>query len=259
MIYSLTSTNPSHYETIDVQILIPWKCEQVKYYVSNINTTSNFLLSTDEDYFVIEKLRDEVLEQGKPPNVDVYTIYFENVTDYESSLTSSLNKLFEKASVVMNASRNETGYLKLTSNTSFTITYATHRAKILLGLYHSELPISSNGGELISPSPPITNYANKLYLISLQGQAIHTVKNGMEYTPSIACSIDSFVKSGLPLIKDFNINPIKTVINVADLYRSSMTLVDFQFEPVVLLSPLFVTLKIKPVKKYMIGVSKDKD
>ena len=247
MIYSLTSTNPSHYETIDVQILIPWKCEQVKYYVSNINTTSNFLLSTDEDYFTIKF-------DGK----NDINIYFENVTDYESSLTSSLNKLFEKVGVVMNATRTDTGYLKLTSNTSFTITYATHRAKILLGLYHSELPISSDGTELISPSPPITNYANKLYLVSLQGQAIHTTKNGMEYTPSIACSIDSFVKSGLPLIKDFNINPIKTVINVADLYRSSMTLVDFQFEPVVLLSPLFVTLKIKPVKKYMIGVSKDK-
>ena len=259
MIYSLTSTNPSHYETIDVQILIPWKCEQVKYYVSNINTTSNFLLSTYEDYFVIEKIRNEVMDQGKPPNVDVYTIYFENVTDYESSLTSVLNKLFEKAGIVMNATRNETGYLKLTSDTSFTITDATHRAKILLGLYHSELPISSNAGELISPSPPITNYANKLYLISLQGQAIHTTKNGMEYTPSIECSIDSVVKSGFPLIKDFNINPIKTVINVSDLYRSSMTLVDFQFEPVVLLSPLFVTLKIKPVKKYTIGISKDKD
>ena len=248
MIYSLTSTNPSHYETIDVQILIPWKCEQVKYYVSNINTTSNFLLSTDEDYFTV-----------KFDGQSEMNIYFDNVTDYESSLTSTLNKLFEKAGVVMNASRNETGRLKLTSNASFSITDATHRAKILLGLYHSELPISSDDGELISPSPPITNYANKLYLVSLQGQAIHTTKNGMEYTPSIACSIDSFVKSGLPLIKDFNINPIKTVINVADLYRSSMTLVDFQFEPVVLLSPLFVTLKIKPVKKYVIGVSKDKD
>ena len=97
MIYSLTSTNPSHYETIDVQILIPWKCEQVKYYVSNINTTSNFLLSTNEDYFTI-----------KFDGQNELNIYFENVTDYESSLTSVLNKLFEKAGVIMNATRNET-------------------------------------------------------------------------------------------------------------------------------------------------------
>ena len=246
MIYSLTSTNPAHYETIDVQILIPWKCEQVKYYVSNINTTSNFLLSTEEDYFSIAL-------NGSPE----IKVYFQNVTDYESTLIEELNKLFTRAMIDLQAERTDTGFLKLKSNTPFSITSATHRAKLLLGLYHTELPVSSSNNELVTPSPPITNYANKLYLVSLQGQAIHTVKNGMEYTPSIACSIDSFVKSGLPLIKDFNINPIKTVINVADLYRSSMTLVDFQFEPVVLLSPLFVTLKIKPVKKYMIGNERD--
>ena len=246
MIYSLTSTNPAHYETIDVQILIPWKCEQVKYYVSNINTTSNFLLSTEEDYFAIE-FADQ--EEKK--------IYFQNVTDYESTLIDELNKMFTRATISLQAERTETGFLKLNSTSNFSINAASHRAKLLLGLYHTELPISSTNNELVTPSPPITNYANKLYLVSLQGQAIHTVKNGMEYTPSIACSIDSFVKSGLPLIKDFNINPIKTVINVADLYRSSMTLVDFQFEPVVLLSPLFVTLKIKPVKKYMVGLHQE--
>ena len=96
-------------------------------------------------------------------------------------------------------------------------------------------------------SPPITNYANKLYLISLQGQAIVSNKNNLEYSPSVACSIDSFIKLGLPLIKDFDINPIKTKIWAAALSKLTITLVDFQFEPVVLLSPLFLTLKIKPV------------
>ena len=90
MIYSLTSTNPAHYETIDVQILIPWKCEQVKYYVSNINTTSNFLLSTEEDYFAIEF--------SESPEIKVY---FQNVTDYESTLTEELNKLFTRAVIYL--------------------------------------------------------------------------------------------------------------------------------------------------------------
>ena len=95
-------------------------------------------------------------------------------------------------------------------------------------------------------SPPITNYANKLYLISLQGQVIVSSKNNLEYEPSDACSIDSFIKHSLPLIKDFDLNPIKTKIQAASLSKLTLTLVDFQFEPVVLLSPLFVTLKIKP-------------
>ena len=53
MIYSLSSSNPEHYETINVNINIPWKCEQVKYYVSNVNTMSNFLITTEEDFLLI--------------------------------------------------------------------------------------------------------------------------------------------------------------------------------------------------------------
>ena len=246
MIYSLSSSDPNHYETINVNINIPWKCEQVKYYVSNVNTMSNFLLTTEEDYLIIVIDGEE------------YRFTFTSKTDYESSLIKDLKELFNcydktKTAII---EKNEHGCLKLTLDKDFQILDASHRVKLLLGLYHTTLPVSSTDKVYVCSSPPITNYANKLYLVSLQGQAIHASKEGMEYTPSVACSIDTFIKSGLPLIKDFDINPIKTVIQAADLSRSSMTLVDFQFEPVVLLSPLFVTMKIKPVKKYMVGVEK---
>ena len=246
MIYSLSSSDPNHYETIDVNINIPWKCEQVKYYVSNVNTMSNFLLTTEEDYLIIVIDGEE------------YRFTFTNKTDYESSLIKDLKELFNcydktKTAII---EKNANGCLKFTLDKDFEIIDASHRVKLLVGLYHTTLPVSSTDKVYVCSSPPITNYANKLYLVSLQGQAIHASKEGMEYTPSVACSIDTFIKSGLPLIKDFDINPIKTVIQAADLSRSSMTLVDFQFEPVVLLSPLFVTLKIKPVKKYVVGVEK---
>ena len=263
MIYSLSSSDPEHYETINVNINIPWKCEQVKYYVSNVNTMSNFLLTTDEDFLLI--LMEDI----------EYPFTFPSRTDYESSLIKDLKELFNcyektKTAVIEKnehgncyektktavIEKNEHGSLKFTLDKDFQIIDASHRVKLLLGLYHTTLPVSSTDKVYVCSSPPITNYANKLYLVSLQGQAIHASKEGMEYTPSVACSIDTFIKPGLPLIKDFDMNPIKTVIQAADLSRSSMTLVDFQFEPVVLLSPLFVTLKIKPVKKYMVGVEK---
>ena len=244
MIYSLSSSNPEHYETIEVNINIPWKCEQVKYYVSNVNTMSNFLLTTKEDFLLI-------LMEGVE-----YPFNFSSKTDYESSLIEDLKKLFGKyeKTKTVEIEKNEHGCLQFGLSNDFQIIDASHRVKLLLGLYHTTLPVSSTDKVYACPSPPITNYANKLYLVSLQGQAIHSTKEGMEYTPSVSCSIDTFIKSGLPLIKDFDLNPIKTVIQASDLSRSSMTLVDFQFEPVVLLSPLFVTLKIKPVKKYVVGV-----
>ena len=246
MLYSLSSSNPEHYETIEVNINIPWKCEQVKYYVSNINTVSNFLLTTEEDFLLL-------LMEGEE-----YRITFPSKTDYESSLIKDLKQLFscyEKTKTAV-IEKNEHGNLKFTLEKDFQLLDASHRVKLLLGLYHTVLPVSSLDKVYVCSSPPITNYANKLYLVSLQGQAIHASKEGLEYTPSVACSIDTFIKPGLPLIKDFDLNPIKTIIQAADLSRSSMTLVDFQFEPVVLLSPLFVTLKIKPVKKYAVGVEK---
>ena len=82
MIYSLSSSDPNHYETIDVNINIPWKCEQVKYYVSNVNTMSNFLLTTEEDYLIIVIDGEE------------YRFTFTSKTDYESSLIKDLKELF---------------------------------------------------------------------------------------------------------------------------------------------------------------------
>ena len=82
MIYLLSSSDPEHYETINVNINIPWKCEQVKYYVSNISTMSNFLLTTDEDYLIIVMNEEE------------YRFTFTNKTDYESSLIKDLKDLF---------------------------------------------------------------------------------------------------------------------------------------------------------------------
>ena len=178
MIYSLSSSDPEHYETINVNINIPWKCEQVKYYVSNVNTMSNFLLTTDEDFLLI--LMEDI----------EYPFTFTSRTDYESSLIKDLKELFncyEKTKTAV-IEKNEHGSLKFTLDKDL-------------------LPVSSTDKVYVCSSPPITNYANKLYLVSLQGQAIHASKEGMEYTPSVACSIDTFIKPGLPLIKDFDMNP----------------------------------------------------
>ena len=208
MIYSLSSSDPEHYETINVNINIPWKCEQVKYYVSNVNTMSNFLLTTDEDFLLI------LMEDIEYPFTDEdflllviedieYPFTFTSRTDYESSLIKDLKDLFNcydktKTAVI---EKNEHGCLKFTLDKDFHIIDASHRVKLLLGLYHTTLPVSSTDKVYVCSSPPITNYANKLYLVSLQGQAIHASKEGMEYTPSVACSIDTFIK---PISSVFN-------------------------------------------------------
>ena len=85
MIYSLSSSDPEYYETINVNINIPWKCKQVKYYVSNIITISNFLLTTNEDFLLIVMDGEE------------YNISFTNKTKL-----SSKTKLFFYLSIKEN-------------------------------------------------------------------------------------------------------------------------------------------------------------
>ena len=71
MIYSIQSNDPKKYGTIDVNINIPWKCEHVKYFISSINTYSNFLITTDEDYLELTV------------DTTVVKIPFENRSEYE--------------------------------------------------------------------------------------------------------------------------------------------------------------------------------
>ena len=125
---------------------------------------------------------------------------------------------------------------------------------MLLGLYNTTLPISSMGENmnysLTFDSSPLTSLGNKLYLLSVQGQAQSVNVDGDEYTPSVIANIDSFIKTGLPLIVNYEEGePAKSIVNTAAIRHLKMTLVDFMFHPVILTSPLFVTLKIKPVKQ----------
>ena len=95
---------------------------------------------------------------------------------------------------------------------------------------------------------PIFDYANKLYLISKQGSAIHTNIGSQEYSPSIIASIDTVIRKGLPVIVNFETygKPIKNRINIDSFHYIELELVDMMLNPVVLLSPMFVSIKVKP-------------
>ena len=60
MLYSIQS-KPENYNTVRLNIDIPWKCEFVKYYVSSINTKANILMTTEDDYLIFETKNGEIL------------------------------------------------------------------------------------------------------------------------------------------------------------------------------------------------------
>ena len=71
-----------------------------------------------------------------------------------------------------------------------------------------------------------------------------------QYTPSIIGNIDTLTVDMEPLIYNFEKEgkPLKIKTYTDSLKSLEISLVDFQFQPVVLTSPLNLCIKIKPAK-----------
>lgn len=234
MLYSIRSIDPNNYGTIKMNLDIPWKCSYVKYYVSSINTSANILMTTNDDYLLFEATNEEI------------RIRFNNVYSY--SLVSLVNYLNSCQNVIQFKVNNRT--ISLQSSKKVKLKEGSHRAKLITGLYNTkEFGLQPN--EIINvPDLPILDLANKLYLVSLQGAAVSSNIGDQEYTPSIIANIDTVILNEGPLIVNYDTTkPIKIKCNTDSLKYLEMRLVDFMYQPVILKSPLFITLKIKPSKE----------
>ena len=234
MICSVQSRDPKKYNTASINLDIPWKCRYIKWWVSAINTQSNILLSTDQDYI---KFRTDGSEKSlKFENCFIYTI-------------NSLKK-FLNTCTSFNFEINNDRTFTMTAKVDIEIIGISHRVALLTGLYNTKLPIKLNKGEkyVIQDLPVIQH--NKFYLVSLQGNPMYSSVGEYEYTPSVIGNIDTIALDGRPFIYNFDQNrkPIKIKTYTDSLKYLEMTLVDFMFEPVELKNPLFITVKIQPAK-----------
>lgn len=229
MLLSLESSN-DNYSKIRANVNIPWATKYVKYHVSSLNTKANVLLTTKDDKIVFD--------QGDP-------IKFEN--KYSFSETDVLNLL---SCTPLFKARYENKRLVITPNKDFSFMSISHRARLVTGLMNAKLNEVYEEGKDYVFDIPILDYANKLYLVSKQGVSINSNIGDREYTPSVIASIDAFIKDGIPIIVNFEsfAKPIKTVVNIDSFKLVEMELVDFMYQPIVLNSPLFVTMKVKPCK-----------
>lgn len=236
MICSVQSRDPKKYNTASINLDIPWKCRYIKWWVSAINTQSNILLSTDQDYIKYQ--------------VDDEVITFE----FENKFTYSLNSLqkFLNTDTPMKFEINNERTFTMTPGVKgdVDIIGISHRAALLTGLYNAKLPIRVYYGEkyVIQDLPVIQH--NKFYLVSLQGNPMYSSVGEYEYTPSVIGNIDTIALDGRPFIHNFDLEskPIKIKTYTDSLKYLEMTLVDFMYQPVELKNPLFITVKIQPAK-----------
>ena len=255
MLISVQSTDPKEYNTVRVNFDIPWKCEYVKYYVSSINTFHNIFMTTKEDKFeywtgtLIPKDEEDKEEEEDEYEYSKNRIVFGPSYTYETeNIITILNKATKGDGNIEWSISNRR--IKIKALKRIIIEEPTHRVKLILGLYNTEFPIDLDKDETyICQDIPILNH-NKLYLVSLQGNPMYSNIGEQQHTPSIIGTIDTITKDKLPLIYNFEKEgkPLKIKTYTESLKNLEISLVDFQFQPIVLKSPLFLSVKIKPAK-----------
>jgi hypothetical protein len=211
---------------------IPWNCDRIKYRIEQINFKADFLITTADDYIKFDyENKSEILR-------------FTDKTDYdEETLVSYLNTLFQQQTTIT-LSLSESGRIIFSATEEFTIPEASHRAKYLLGLMAFDSVFKS--ATHFATETPSVCFGHLLYLSSQQGQIIETEDQyGYDVAKDVIYRINQFMVPNLPVIINKKQNSLQR--NSGELNNVKIQLTDRYFQPLILQSPLYVALKIKPV------------
>lgn len=248
MTHYLVSTDKDDYGTIKFLSSINTGNCMVAYRVNALSTIASFSMTTPDDYMIIETtLNDECID---------LTLHFQEHGAYEMrTLAYELNNLFDGQLAPVNEelpiqfviTMDSTNRLIITANKEFTIKEASHRARLLLGLYDSSLPITSSNDRIMSQSVPFLCYGNVLYLTARTDFISSLNLGNKEITKSICYRINELLYPGVPVCCKLPGN--YSIISSDQLSTLEFQLVDFQLEPVILHAPLFITLEVERLDK----------
>jgi len=182
MIYYLKSTDPSDYGTIHFNSSFFNQSKHIEYRITSMSTLANFYVTTSDDYVVVNDMRLQFTDHG---GYDINTFMLE-INSVLSPLSCSFDSL---------------GRVVLQHTEPFTLTDASHRAKMLLGLYDTDLPLVAQNGSIVCPSAPYLCYGNLFFLKAHHGSIVATnaTKNREEYH-CIVYKSSEFVYQGLPIM-----------------------------------------------------------
>ena len=244
MLHHLVSTNPDEYGTIKFRSSIASLNSIVMYRINSLSTIASFSMTTPDDFMIIETtIENEAVE---------LTLHFQEHGAFEMrSLAYYLNTLFEgqlvsledDPPITFTITMDSTNRLVITANKEFVIKEASHRAKLILGLYHSHLPITSTNRTLLCQSVPYLCYGNVLYLTS-KTDFVSTINiDDHEINRSICYKVNELLYPGVPICS--KMPGSWSIIHTDSLGTLEFQLMDFQLQPVKLHAPLFITIEIE--------------
>ena len=231
MLYHLSSTDPSDYGLIKINLSSLNQSKRIVYRVSSMSTQANFYVTTDDDYIIIDNIKYMFSNHGA---YDMNTFPFELgriIGDHLITIDSLGRVMLHDTSII-----NE----------------ATHRVKLLLGLYHTDLPLTGDNNIITCPSAPYLCFGNILNLMARHGLVVgtNTNKNKEEYHCIIYKSAELLYQN-LPVIcRHIGVG----ISSNCDQFRNlEFRLVDFMLHEVKLLAPLHVTIEVSSDDTIMFG------
>ena len=180
------------------------------------------------------------------------TLHFQEHGAYDlRTLAYVLNTLFtgeiapidEVLPLELQVSMTTTNQLIITGSKEFVIKDASHNVKLLLGLYHSTLPIASTQKQILMPSVPYVSSGNVLYLTARTDFVSVLNTSDKEITESIAYKVNEILHPGYPI--NCKLPGSWSIIHSDQLSSLEFRLVDFTLHPVVLHAPLYLTLEVE--------------
>jgi len=241
--YHLVSTNPSDYGTIKFRSSIGSMNSVVMYRVASLSTIASFSMTTPDDYLIIETtLEDEAIE---------LTLRFNEHGAYDMrTLAHELNYLidgqlgtYEDQPIQFLITMDSTNRLIISANKEFVIKEATHRARLILGLYHDFLPMVSTNKKVNCSSVPYLCYGNVLYLTSKTDFIATLNIDNHEINRSICYKINELLYPGVPISCKLPGN--WSIIHTDALASLEFNLCDFMLQPVILHAPLYITIELQ--------------
>lgn len=244
MILHLSSDDPACYNKIKFKSSFVNNECNVMWRVSNLSTIASFSIVTNEDYMKIKTASGYELKY-----------VFEEHGAYDKySFINDINNLLsgqivpeEGLPFELSIQMNDKGLIDMYGSESFSIVDATHRVKLLFGMYHSDLPIESNDNVIHFVSCPYLCLGNILYLTARTDAVCLTNARGDEESISIAYKVNEILYTGFPIASKM---PGQwNMIAANQLQQLEFQLCDFMMEPIQLHAPLYITVEIESIYK----------
>ena len=220
-------------------------------------------MTTPDDYLIIETTAPEPMkeeeqtneqtnEEEQEPELIQLRFQFPEHGAYDMrTLAYTINTLMigqlvpvkEGLPIDLSVDMDSTNRLVIYADKEFTIIDASYRVKLLLGLYDTQLPISSTQKQLLMPSVPYVSYGNVLYLTARTDFVSVLNKDDKEVAWSIAYKVNELLYPGYPI--QSKLPGQWSIIRADQLQSLEFTLCDFRLQPVVLHAPMCITIDIE--------------